>query len=236
MKSANLICLLFCFLLFGCETDKNPIQTRFGQPENGDEGLDWGSRQKSINGQPCMIYYQKKSPSRTGWPAAPQWVIDASKAYLIPLFGEAYFHGHFELRAAEQIPCEARDDLKSEKFCTSFFYNITIRDFSTFSIVATYQDSLGNVVRPEGVVDRVACPLLGMPFNIEDTAAVAIAQNHGLQPGLRPWVIRFYYYYGELNRYVWNVMNSMGEDAGRSMIIDAQKDSVLMDNMWIITE
>lgn len=216
-----------------CEIDKNPIQSEIIPPDKGESMNYWEYKTKIIEGQLCNIYYTNKIPSSTGWPSAPDWIVNKSKEYLIHNFGESYFREYLELRSAEAIPYEAQGYLKNDKYCISFFYNIKIQDFSTFNIVSTYQDSLGNIVRDEGVVEVFSNPLLGMPFNITDTLAVKTAQSYGLEPGILPWKIRFYYFYGDLNKYIWNVKNFLNKYEGKVLIIDSNKSVVLKESYWL---
>lgn len=216
-----------------CEIDKNPIQSEILPPDKGESMNYWEYKTKIIEGQPCNIYYKNKMPSSTGWTTAPDWIINKSEEYLIRNFGESYFKEHFELRSAETIPYEAHSDLKNDKYCISFFYNIKIKDFSSYYIVATYHDSLGNIVRDEGVVEVYPNPHLGMPFKVTDTLAVKTAQNYGLEPGISPWKIRFYYFYGDLNKYIWNVKNFLNKYEGKSLIIDSNENIVLKESYWL---
>jgi hypothetical protein len=228
-----LMSIIVSSFIMSCEIDKNPIQSEILPPDKGESMNYWEYKTKIIEGQPCNIYYINKMPSSSGWAAAPSWIIDKSKEYLIHSFGESYFKKHLELRSAETIPYEAQSYLKNDKYCISFFYNIKIQDFSTYHIVATYQDSLGNIVRNEGVVDVFSHPLLGMPFNVTDTLAVKTAQSYGLESGISPWKIRFYYFYGDLNKYIWNVKNFLNKYEGKSLIIDSNESVVLKESYWL---
>jgi hypothetical protein len=228
-----LISIIVLSFSMSCEIDKSLIQSEIVPPDKGESMNYWEYKTKIIDGQPCHIYYMNKMPSSTGWVAAPDWIINKSKEYLIHNFGESYFKEHLGLRSAETIPYEAQSYLKNDKYCISFFYNIKIQDFSTYNIVATYLDSLGNIVRDEGVVEAFSNPLLGMPFKVTDTLAVKTAQNYGLESGISPWKIRFYYFYDDINKYIWKVKNFRNKYEGKSLIIDSNEMVVLKESYWL---
>lgn len=74
-------------------------------------------------------------------------------------------------------------------------------------------------------------------FQVDALAAVRIAREAGLAPGVRPWETSFHFYHGELQRFVWTVTNTTcetddGVREGDSVLIDASQETVLRISQW----
>jgi len=223
-------------LFIGCTRDKSPLSPMASKskplnPPIIDENVEIELR--IVDGQLYQLINQKKVPSQAGWSRAPDSIITKSQAYLVWHLGESYFNTYFDLRSAEIIPADARSEESRERFCVVFYYAISIEDYTTYLLVATYHDSSGQVVRDEGVVNRIADPTLGMPFSIDDREAVAIAKNWGLAPGVKPWRVSFYYFAGVLKRYVWGIMQWESWSTGQTLIIDPATGLILRNASWI---
>ncbi len=238
--SIGVLIWIVCQLFTGCTRDKSPLgpmasNNKMVNPPIIDENVVVELR--IVDGQLYQFISQKKVPTQTGWPEAPDSVIAKSKSYLMRHFGESYFNTYFGLRSAEIIPDDARREESQEHFCVVFYYEISIEEYTTFELVSTYHDSLGQVVRDEGVVNRSADLTLGMPFAIDDRQAVSIAITQGLPAGIGYWIVSFHYHSGDLKRYVWDIMSwesiTMGESTGQSFIIDPATGLVLRKSSWI---
>jgi hypothetical protein len=68
---------------------------------------------------------------------------------------------------------------------------------------------------------------------IGETAAISVARQAGLEPGLGAWGTHSHWYGGVFNTYVWTVDNTLtadeptGRSSGRTGLIDANSGSVL---------
>ncbi|MCH7576115.1 MAG: hypothetical protein IIA59_13470 [Candidatus Marinimicrobia bacterium] len=189
---------------------------------------------KVYNGYSYKVFAQNPGPSQTGWDSAPDSIRVKSHEYLVENFGLNYFSDHFTLYINQIIPIGARSEITSEMYVVAYLYEITIGDFVTKKIVATFQDTIGIPVRTEGVTNRVINPELGMPFDATPERVVQAAITYGLKQGEYPWTLRFYFFYGEVNRYVWSVSNSLSESGGRTLVIDASNSSVIFDGGTIV--
>jgi len=229
---------IFCQVFIGCTRDKSPLNPNASESKPDNPIIIDEEELRTVDGQPYLLVSQKKTPSRTGWLPAPDSIIAKSKAYLIWHFGEYYFDSYFDLRSAEIIPADASSEESRERFCVVFYYAISIEDYTTYVLVATCHDSSGQVIRDEGVVNRIADPTLGMPFAIDDRQAVSIAINQGLPAGIGYWIVSFYYHSGDLKRYVWDIMSwesmTIDESTGQSFIIDPATGQVLKRSSWIM--
>ncbi|MEP0861008.1 MAG: PepSY domain-containing protein [Ignavibacterium sp.] len=104
-------------------------------------------------------------------------------------------------------------------------------------------DTLGNVNNnfdvfgiPECVKNPGDCK-----FSIDEKSARAIAEQHGLEKGIKDWKLSFIYdpVYG---KYVWNINSTLTENegefgyraSGQEMIIDSSTGEVLSKNDWKI--
>lgn len=224
-----------CLQFIGCSRDKSPLEQNASgnQPVNpiiiDDEGDD---QVKIADGQPYQVVSQEKTPWLTGWLPAPDSVTARSRAYLMGYFGESYFEVNFELCSSEAIPPEAQSPVSSEIYCVTFYHKISIADYATCVLIATYHDSSGQIVREEGVIDRVTNPALGMPYAVNDSMAVSIALREGLASGIRPWRVSFYFYAGKFQRYVWGIITWNAELSGSDIILDPATGLVLQTSNW----
>lgn len=104
-------------------------------------------------------------------------------------------------------------------------------------------DTLGNVNQnfevfgiPECIKNPADCK-----FSIDEKSARAIAEQNGLEKGVKDWKLTFIYdpVYG---KYVWNINSTLTENegefghraSGQEMIIDPSTGEVLSKNTWKI--
>ena len=191
----------------------------------------WAVKNKKIMGQEVAVYFMKKRDNHTDWEPAPDSVISSSKNLLAERMGAAYVDEYIEFRSARRIPVEVRGSSNDEIYYVDFFHIIKINKYKSYYVISTYLDSLGNVRRSEGVINRSEIPTLGMPYSVDDTSAVKLAQDIGLKPGSSPWELRFYYHVTE-GKYVWNVKNYISGTHGNYLLIDPHNASVIKKDRW----
>lgn len=104
-------------------------------------------------------------------------------------------------------------------------------------------DTLGNVNQnleifgiPECVKNPADCK-----FSIDEKSARAIAEQNGLEKGVKDWKVSFLFDL-VLNKYVWNINTTLTQSegefgyraSGKEMVIDCSSGEVLSINDWKI--
>jgi hypothetical protein len=74
---------------------------------------------------------------------------------------------------------------------------------------------------------------------IEKDETITIAQNNGLEEGIKDWTVSFHFYAADFNNYVWSVSNTLyqssSESGGKTLLIDASNGEVIQSSHWIAT-
>lgn len=104
-------------------------------------------------------------------------------------------------------------------------------------------DTLGNVLQnlevfgiPECIKNPSDCK-----FSIDEKSARAIAEQNGLEKGIKDWKVTFLFD-PILNKYVWNINTTLAQSEGefgyrangKEMVIDSSNGEVLSLNEWKI--
>ena len=235
MKYSFIVLLLLFNLVLTiyCERDTNPVKSKI-ESEPSVYKTTSNFTEKMVDGQICKIYYSDTMSHRTDWDPAPTWIIDSSDQFLKQNFGDSIFDIYIQLRSSDIIPVEARSEKYNEKYVVTYNFNVVISDFSTYCIVGVYLDSTGLIVRHEGVVDFKSRADSEKLFNVTDALAVSTAIQYGLESGVSSWEVKFYYFYGDIQKYIWEISTDINDHSGRILIIDAEKPEVIEDATWIV--
>ena len=227
IKSTVLIIVL---ILLNCQGDKSPISVQkinnwLYSPNEG--------KFRESNGLSYKLFSEDNHPYYGSLNQSPDSIVAFSKIYLFEHFGQSYFDQYFRFRSSIILPGNWYTFDIGGKYCVTYYYQISIGDYTTNLIVATYHDSLGNVLAEEGVVDRLSNTTLGMPFEIEDNKAVTIAKDNQFSSGYFPWYVIFKFNL-ETKRYVWYIRNQTEEFGGHAIEIDAITGDITGKYSWNI--
>jgi hypothetical protein len=91
-------------------------------------------------------------------------------------------------------------------------------------------DTDGNIILEReimGIPDPTKCNFMN------ETEAIQIAKNAGLEDGIADWVTSFHWYGGDLKTYVWTVQNTLSATpSGKGVVIDANSGEVKQTYQW----
>jgi len=104
-------------------------------------------------------------------------------------------------------------------------------------------DDNGNLITERGTSGIPNCVKepLECDFPIDEAKAIAIAQDAGLEKGIKDWKTSFHWYAGDLKTYIWTVSNTLSESkqgigsyqaSGKTVIIDANSGKVIEISGW----
>ena len=158
----------------------------------------------------------------------PDSIIARASQYIISRVGELFFDSYIAFDSSRsryyppnehciQNPSSCAEYRQFPRFLMVYSFRIPELSFVDETIFFLV-DTLGNVIEerePGGIPN---CPNNDCwdNFNvIDESEAIAIAQNAGLEPGIREWRTSFHYYYGDIDDYVWTVDNTMYESSSR---------------------
>lgn len=226
------IVLIIVLLFIDCQRDKSPlsIQKIDNYLYTPGEGF-----LKKSNGQLYYLYREDNHPYYGNLHQAPDSIVAISKKYLIEYFGQDYFNQYFTFRSSIIISENWYTVDIGGKYLVTYYYQIYINDYTTNLVVATYHDSLGNVLADEGVVDRLSDSNLGIPFKIDNKKAVEIAKRNQFSSGYFPWHVVFKFK-SKMKLYVWNIKNQTEVLSGQGIEIDAITGDIRGEYIWCIAD
>ena len=99
-------------------------------------------------------------------------------------------------------------------------------------------DSAGDVIAEaiiRGLPDCVTNPE-ECEFSIDQARAIEIAEQAGLEPGIKEWTVGFQWAGGEFQTYAWSVQNTLSDSGfspeGRGFTIDTNSGEVLQEYLY----
>ncbi|MFA4815520.1 MAG: hypothetical protein WC924_01865 [Candidatus Gracilibacteria bacterium] len=172
-------------------------------------------------------------------------IIEQSDEYIISQVGSVFFEKYisFNKESSQYYPA---DDycIENPDECSQFLqepnylmsYSLKIPgDPYVDGIIDISLDEGGNVImenEPSGIPNCVEYPL-ECEFPIDKAEAIAIAENAGLEKGIKEWGIGSVHWYGgDRKTYVWTISNTLteGEESsatGQAVVIDANTGEVV---------
>lgn len=225
------ILLTISLIFFRCQRDKMPWtpENMHNYMASPGEGI-----LKTSKGQSYLLYSEDNYLCEESHPA-PDSIVAISENHLKDHFGQDYFKRYFQFRVSVIFSENEYMLNLGYKYKVSFYYQISIDDFNTWLIASTYHDSAGQILTDEGVVDRMSDPTLGMPFQIDDEEAVAIAKENNFMSGYFPWHVNFRFDSNRI-RYVWLIKNQTERFSGSSILIDANTGNIVNEDHWFIMD
>lgn len=180
----------------------------------------------SCSGSSCC----KQNNHTTG---IPQDILERGNRFIISKTGEDFFNKYIQ-----------PDLLTSKELSPGFFlaYNFNIPEKPHVKGTIRFTvDSLGKILTDReisGIPDCTTSPG-ECDFDIDESRAIEIAKQNGLEPGIKEWK-RNFIWNAQFDKYVWQILNTQNESEGgygkrangREMIIDTGTGEVLANNEW----
>lgn len=180
----------------------------------------------------------------------PDTIILKANDFIISRVGEQFFNSYIKYDSKNsrfspadsfciEHPSSCAEFLLKPHYYFVYTFKIPERDFVD-EIIEFVTDTLGNVVSSRDVFGIPECPNNNCWNNfplIEKDEAVSIAQNNGLEEGIKEWSVSFHFYAGEFDNYVWEVSNTLyqssSESGGKTLLIDASNGKIFQSANWI---
>ena len=180
----------------------------------------------------------------------PDTIISKGNNFIISRVGEQFFNSYIKYDSEKsryspadsfciEHPSSCAEFLLKPHYYFVYTFKIPEKDFVD-EIIEFVTDTLGNVVSSRDAFGIPECPYNDCWNNfplIENDDAVTIAQNNGLEQGIRDWSISFHFYAGEFDNYVWEVSNTLyqssSESGGKTILIDASNGEIVQSSNWI---
>lgn len=165
----------------------------------------------------------------------PTYVLESGKRFISSKTGKSFFDNYIQ---PDYDNCR-----KTEKgYFLSYKLIIPEKPFVNGQIRFTV-DTLGNVIQTLeifGIPDCIKNPE-DCQFNIDEKSARAIAEQNGLEKGVKDWKVTFLFD-PMIGKYVWNINTTISQSegefgyraSGKEMIIDSSSGEVLFINEWKI--
>ena len=174
----------------------------------------------------------------------PANIIEESEQIVVSKVGKEFFNKYYSLDKSNSKYSPA-DELCIEdpESCVEYlqkpYYNIAY----SFKIpgksfineqVSVLLDENGSAINgyetagiPNCVKDSIECE-----FPIDKEKAIAIAKNAGLEKNVNDWEIAFHWRYKDPETYVWNIKNTLTENSGQLILIDANTGTIISNSGW----
>jgi len=171
---------------------------------------------------------------------APISIIKRAAEIIVGNVGSDYFMTYFKFKEAYLIR-SATQSLKGDlidAYFVCFDYWVGIKNFATMvkTCVVIGIDDVS--IRLEGIPNQLEDPAKGMPYNIDQDDAIEIASTV-LPFGFDGYHASFYFFFGDLQRYVWGVTTYLTDPRawsgeGKIAIIDPYLGVILQtsDLRW----
>jgi hypothetical protein len=124
------------------------------------------------------------------------------------------------------------------------YYNLTYRLIIpekpyVNTVIQFSVDSIGNVIKDRDIIGIPDCKEGGCSFNVTEEQAIKIANDSGLEKGIKPWKTGFLWN-PKLQQYTWHILSTASESqssegfrgSGKEIIIDPNSGLVLEMNDW----
>jgi hypothetical protein len=186
----------------------------------------------------------------------PDSIIQKSNMVIISKVGQTFFDLYIKLDSSIskfsppdsfciKNPSSCAEYLVRPYYYMVYKFNLTNnKDFSTF--IEFVVDTNGIVVPSRPVFGIPNCPnnnCWGSFQIITKEKAIEIAREKGLEEGIKEWVVKFHFYAGTFNNYVWEIKNTLTEDksvpnqykaSGKTFLINATDGSIFQVSNWFI--
>jgi hypothetical protein len=149
--------------------------------------------------------------------------IEAVTDSVIARLGEAFVRESMNLDAPlidRRHPC---------KVC--FLFQVPSQPWANAGVCAAI-DSAGNLIDSfpfDGLPDCRANPA-ECDFPINEQTAIDIAIAHGLEEGVKPWIVQFAWGAGNGRTFVWYVQSMLHNRTLHSIVIDSNSGEVITDS------
>lgn len=179
----------------------------------------------------------------------PDSIIAKANQYIISRVGELFFSSYITFDSSKsryypadefciQNPSSCAEYLQFPHYLMVYTFRIPELSFVD-EIIEFAVDTLGNVIeeREPGGIPNCANNNCWENFHvIDESEAITIAQNAGLEAGIGEWTTSFHYFYGDIDDYVWTVQNTTYQSSegggGEGVVINAYSGEVIMLYNW----
>ncbi len=185
----------------------------------------------------------------------PREVIEGARAALVSRVGEDFAATHLPLDSTgcvyvpafkadsavvAHLDAHTRATRAPEEAHWTLTYRLRMPDRPYVQGTVTVDvDSTGRPVGERGIVGIGDCARHPEEcgFSIDSTAAVTIARRGGLEPGVEPWRVHFFWAAYPTPRYAWVIQNTTRSVQyhveGQIWFIDANSGEIVARHMWI---
>lgn len=172
----------------------------------------------------------------------PSSIVEKSNQFIISKVGQDFFNKYLKIYYDKggyyQTGTDGYTDIfQGPYYLMVYSFKMPEKPFVNETIEFAV-DTEGNVILERGVFgipDPTKCNF------INETEAIQIAKNAGLEEGIADWVTSFHWFAGDLKTYVWTVQNTLptpsGQDClahGKGVVIDANSGEVKQTGEWCI--
>lgn len=171
------------------------------------------------------------SCSRQEQTVVPTVLLNKANDYIKQRTGDAFFEKYIS------------PDFVRTRFTPPYYfltYRLIMPDKPYVNTVIQFSiDSTGNVVKERDIIGIPDCMEGGCSFNVTEENAVKIAEDSGLEKGIKAWKIGFLWD-PKLKQYTWHILSTSSESQssegfrgyGKEIIIDPNSGLVLEMNDW----
>ena len=175
----------------------------------------------------------------------PNFVIASADSFIISKVGPTFFLSYIKYDSSRS------EFSPSDTFCIAHPSNcLNYLRYASYRMVYTFRipekpwideiiefavDSVGNIIlerSPYGIPECLSIPSCCV-FGIDSATAIGIARQAGLEDGINPWRTNFYWYGGDINKYVWSISNDLSEGGGKEVVIDSNSGVVIYISLWV---
>jgi hypothetical protein len=182
----------------------------------------------------------------------PDSLINKANNFVISNVGERFFNSYIKYDSEKsryspadsfciEHPESCAEFLLEPHYYFVYSFKIPEKDYVD-EIIEFVTDVNGNVVSSREVYGIPQCTSNDCWNNfplIEKDETITIAQNNGLEEGIKDWTVSFHFYTADFNNYVWSVSNTLyqssSESGGETLLIDANNGEVIQSSHWIAT-
>lgn len=182
-------------------------------------------------------------------PVISDSIINKANSYIISKVGEQFFNSHIKYDSEKSRFSQADSFcIKNPSSCAEFLlkphyylvysFRISENEFVD-EMIEFITDSLGNVVSSREAFGIPQCPDNNCWDNftlINRDDAISIAKSSGFEDGINEWSVKFHFYAGTYNNYVWQINNTIYqsdfESGGQSIMIEANNGEIIEALNW----
>ena len=162
---------------------------------------------------------------------------NSADKYVISQIGQEYFNKNLKYLGDKPYP---EDTPNSNLRIAQYSHKISVGDYNQDVIVTVWFNfkngnwSIGNNYNtsaeelPNCIADTTKC----MPFQTTKERAIEIAKNGGAFDGAEKYTIKIYYFYGNVQAYVWSVTTYKSALNGKTAIIDLNTGNLISMDDW----